>query len=135
MMIMHRSCIGCRFLVRIIEHCRSVCDTRHIFLSFFTHRASVGRPGLSAFIPRIAKYSRVILFAKHSRFSQRFNSEGVTADPMASTLTNLLIHMVFGTKGRESTVTDNYRGRLYAYGGADRDTGQTWRRYCLQTTK
>ena len=36
---------------------------------------------------------------------------------MASTLTNLLVHVVFNTKGHEPLVTDELRGRLYPYIG------------------
>jgi putative transposase len=36
---------------------------------------------------------------------------------MASTLTNLLFHVVFSTKGREPIIADRYRGRLYTYIG------------------
>ncbi len=43
---------------------------------------------------------------------------------MASTLTNLLVHVVFSTKERELDITDNYRERLYAYiGGIIRRDG------------
>jgi hypothetical protein len=33
---------------------------------------------------------------------------------MASTLTNILVHVVFSTKGRETIIADKYRGRLQA---------------------
>jgi REP element-mobilizing transposase RayT len=36
---------------------------------------------------------------------------------MASTLTNLLVHVVFSTKGREPIITNRYRSRLHAYIG------------------
>ncbi len=36
---------------------------------------------------------------------------------MASTLTNLLVHVVFSTKGRETTITDEYREKLHNYIG------------------
>ena len=43
---------------------------------------------------------------------------------MASTLTNLLVHAVFSTKGREPIITDRYRDRLHAYiGGIIRNEG------------
>jgi REP element-mobilizing transposase RayT len=54
----------------------------------------------------------------------RFNSEAVAENTMASTLTNLLIHVVFSTKGREPIITDKYQGRLHAYiGGIIRSHG------------
>jgi REP element-mobilizing transposase RayT len=43
---------------------------------------------------------------------------------MASTLTNLLVHVVFSTKEREPIITDRYRESLYAYiGGIIRRDG------------
>lgn len=36
---------------------------------------------------------------------------------MSSTLTNLLIHIVFSTKGRYPLITDQFNERLYAYIG------------------
>ena len=43
---------------------------------------------------------------------------------MSSTLTNLLVHVVFSTKGREPIITDEYRKRLYSYiGGIIRSEG------------
>ena len=43
---------------------------------------------------------------------------------MASTLTNLLVHAVFSTKGREPIISDRYRDRLHAYiGGIIRNEG------------
>jgi REP element-mobilizing transposase RayT len=54
----------------------------------------------------------------------RINSEGVTEETMASTLTNLLVHVVFSTKGREPIITDKYQARLHAYiGGIIRNEG------------
>ena len=54
----------------------------------------------------------------------RFNSEAVAEHTMASTLTNLLIHVVFSTKGHEPIITDKYQGRLHAYiGGIIRSHG------------
>jgi putative transposase len=49
--------------------------------------------------------------------NNKFNSEGVAEETMASTLTNLLVHVVFSTKGRETIITDKYRGKLHAYIG------------------
>jgi len=34
---------------------------------------------------------------------------------MAHTLTNLLFHVIFGTKGREPSIDDDVRGSLHAY--------------------
>lgn len=43
---------------------------------------------------------------------------------MASTLTNILIHVVFSTKGRKATIADDYRERLHGYmGGVVRNEG------------
>ena len=43
---------------------------------------------------------------------------------MASTLTNLLYHLVFSTKHREPLITPDLRDRLYAYiGGIIRGEG------------
>ena len=43
---------------------------------------------------------------------------------MASTLTNLLYHVVFSTKGRMPTIDDGFVHRLHAYmGGIVRDNG------------
>ena len=43
---------------------------------------------------------------------------------MATTLTNLLVHVVFSTKEREPHISDKYRERLYAYmGGIIRSEG------------
>ena len=36
---------------------------------------------------------------------------------MASTLTNLLYHIVYSTKHREPIIVDSFRGRLYSYIG------------------
>jgi hypothetical protein len=41
---------------------------------------------------------------------------------MASTLTNLLFHLVFSTKHREPLITPDFRDKLYAYIG-----GRRWR--------
>ena len=43
---------------------------------------------------------------------------------MSNTLTNLLFHVVFSTKGREKIISDEYRERLYSYiGGIIRGVG------------
>ena len=43
---------------------------------------------------------------------------------MPSTLTNLLAHIVFSTKGREPVISEEFRKRLYAYiGGIIRSEG------------
>ena len=43
---------------------------------------------------------------------------------VSSTLTNLLVHIVFSTKGREPIISNEYRGRLYSYiGGIIRSEG------------
>ena len=36
---------------------------------------------------------------------------------MAHTLTNLLFHVIFGTKGREPSIDADVRGALHAYVG------------------
>ncbi len=45
---------------------------------------------------------------------------------MSTTLTNLLVHVIFSTKGRNPLISNEFRERLYAYiGGIIRNEGAT----------
>lgn len=45
---------------------------------------------------------------------------------MASTYVSLRVHLVFATKGRQPTISNDWRGRLHAYlGGTLRGLGAT----------
>ena len=48
----------------------------------------------------------------------------MTDNTVSTTLTNLLVHVIFSTKDRKPIISDQYRERLYAYiGGIIRNEG------------